>query len=152
MVRAHFKTFINTTVINNYKFYLKSILNNQNFFFLDNLAQKAKEDSIFITSKSLYFVTLHLRLSSLFYATQLVDIFSYEATRNINTVGQVGSNSNISSLSKSIVSLVVYNYHNFLTQNRVFIFSSTFAAATRSKFLGLSASLFSIAELFYSAN
>ena len=97
-----------------------------------------------------YFITLHVRLSSLFYATQLVDIFSYETTRNLSTLGSFDAKTSYSYLSKSSISVIVYNYHNLLTQNRLFVFSSSFAAASRSKFLGLSASLFSIAELFYS--
>ena len=43
-----------------------------------------KNTNIYITENNLYYLSLHLKLSSLFYSTQLVDIFSYELPINNN--------------------------------------------------------------------
>jgi hypothetical protein len=40
--------------------------------------------NIYITENNLYYLSLHLKLSSLFYSTQLIDIFSYELPTNNN--------------------------------------------------------------------
>ena len=130
--------------------YFKSILTRQNFFLIDNLAQNVKDENLFISSSSLYFLVLHLRLSSLFYLTQLVDIFSYETTLNLNT-NTLGVG-DFFTPSKSLTSVIVYNFHAILTQHRFFVFCINFSMSTKSTKLNPSSGLFSISELFFSAN
>ena len=90
----------------------------------------------------MYYLSLHLRLSSLTYTTQLVDIFCYELPNTIK------SNSN-----KSSSSVVVYNFNSFLNQDRIFVFCSNFKKSSVSRSLiNDSVSLNSISEIFSSAN
>jgi len=97
----------------NYKLYLKCILSNENYAFVSNLDNNVKNVNLLMTIKSLYYLTFHFRFSSLFYSTQLVDIFSYEIPQT--------SVLNIES-KKSNSSVVVYNFHILNTQNRFFFF------------------------------
>jgi len=77
----------------------------------------------------MYFLALHLKLSSLFYSIQLSEFFSYELP------------------SAKADNLLVYNFHSLATQQRFFIFIS------RTEDLKLiQSSLKSISELFLNAN
>lgn len=138
----------------NYKFFFKTILSGQNFSFIDNRSHKLKEDNLFLAAGSLYYLCLHLRLSSPFYLTQLVDIFSYEAALNArpSALGGGVAGRNVGSFSKSTTSLVVYNFHSIATQNRFFVFSGDLFPSSKTTIAGFTSSLFSISELFYSAN
>ena len=123
---------------------------------MDGQARKLKEDKLFISAGSLYYLCLHLRLASPFYLTQLVDMFSYETVHSLGALpsSPVGcvARRDYSSFSKSTTSLVVYNFHSVGTENRVFIFSGDFSPSTGATRAGFASPLFSIAELFYSAN
>ena len=144
------------SVIDNFKFFFKTILSNQSFSFVDGQTNKLKEDKLFIASGSLYYFCLHLRLASPFYLTQLVDMFSYETVLSLGSlpsalVGCVARRDH-SSFSKSTASLVAYNFHSVGTENRVLIFSGDFSPSSKTTRAGFASPLFSIAELFYSAN
>jgi len=129
-------------------------LSGQSFSFIDNQSHKLKEDNLFLASGSLYYLCLHLRLSSPFYLTQLVDIFSYETALNARPSSSGGgvAGRNVGSFSKSTTSLVVYNFHAMSTQNRFFVFSGDLFPSSKATKAGFTSSLFSISELFYSAN
>lgn len=141
-------------MVDNYNFFFKTILAGQTFSFVDNKAQQLKNTGILLPAGSLYYLCLHLRLSSPFYLTQLTDIFSYEAALNIRVApsggGQLSPGSG--ALSKSTFSVLVYNFHSLSTQNRFFIFSGDSFPSTKATTSGLNTPLFSISELFYSAN
>jgi hypothetical protein len=61
---------------------------------------------------------LHLKLSSFFYSSQLIDVFAYE----------LPTPKNIKSADKKIPfqnsQILVYNFHSILNQKRFFIFYS----------------------------
>ena len=136
-------------MIINFKLYIKCILNNQRYSFVNNLVSREKNDNIIISTKSLYFLMIHFRFSSLFYSSQLVDIFSYEVLNSINSK-KMANNSN---LNKSMSSLVVYNMHVLNTQNRFFLFSRGLSIQNSKIVPNMSANkLSSITELYSSAN
>ena len=151
MVRAHSGT---TLTGDNCKFLLKTTLFGQSFSFIDNKAHKLKENSIFLSAGSLYYLCLHLRLSSPFYLMQLVDIFSYETALNVRPsyLGGGLTGRNVNSFSKSTSSLIVYNFHSLPSQNRLYVFSGDLFPSSKSTRAGFTSALFSISELFYSAN
>ena len=74
----------------------------------------SKNISIVVPQNLLYYSSLHLRFSTIFYSSQLVDIFAYELplSNSTDTTTPVLSNSTI----------VVYNFHNLTFQERFFLF------------------------------
>jgi NADH:ubiquinone oxidoreductase subunit C len=132
---------------NNLKLYLGLILEKQNYVFINNFLQTQKVDNLFLSPMSFYFLTIHLRFATLFYSTQLVDIFSYE----IPTPSIIGSG--ISGSNTSPSSVVVYNFHMLSTHNKLIIFIKNFDSATYgSGHTNFYPRLFSISELFSAAN
>jgi len=99
----------------NYKLFLKYILFHTNNIFLKYINKNDKNTNIYITKNNLYYLSLHLKLSSLFYSTQLVDIFSYELPFNNNFEKK-------KKMSLINNSLIVYNFHSILFQQRFFVF------------------------------
>lgn len=134
----------------NLKLYLGLILDKQNYVFINNLLQSQKVDNLFLSSSSFYFLSLHLRFSTLFYSTQLVDIFSYEVPAVINA-GNVASIQNQNLGSSSVLA---YNYHILNSHNKIIVFTkgssfepSSYSTGPRSGVL-----ISSITELFSAAN
>jgi NADH:ubiquinone oxidoreductase subunit C len=124
-----------------FKLIIKCLLSNNKYFFVENKSNKYKNNNLLICNKNLYYVSLHFRLSSLFYTLQLVDIFSYELP-----------NTNKSNLIKGDSSIVVYNFNSFFNQDRIFIFCTNFKKSNTDKFLNVNPTLNSISEIFSSAN
>jgi len=126
----------------NYKLYFKCLLNGLNFSFVKNSLQSDKNFNLLVQPSLVYYLTTHLRLATLFYSTQLVDMFSYE-------VPSTNLGVEVSSLSSADSSLLVYNYHSLVTQDRFFIFthcgSGYGIARSRS-------TVQSVTELFSAAN
>ena len=114
-----------------------------NFSFIDNMHQAEKNYNLLVQPSSVYYLNMHLRLSTLFYSTQLVDIFSYEIpSNNLNLEQQL--------LSTADSSLLVYNYHSLVTQDRFFVFvhcGSSYNADGSSR-----STVQSVSELFSAAN
>jgi len=104
----------------NYKLFFKYILFHTNQVFLKYLHRNDKNLNVYITENNLYYLSLHIKLSSLFYSTQLCDVFAYELpiSNNINDTKK----NKISLVSNS---LLVYNFHSILFQQRFFIFVIT---------------------------
>lgn len=126
----------------NFKLYLKCVLTNQNHTYLKNLHNDAKNINILLPTNTLYYLSLHFRFSSLFYSTQLTDIFSYELPSNFYWLTK-----------KSLSSILVYNFHTLSTQNRFFVFvkiGSFFSK--KNKLVKLNNAVSSITELFFAAN
>jgi hypothetical protein len=67
-----------------------------------------------VPSPAFYFLLLHLRLSSVWYSTQLVDMFAYEvpSTRLASPEGRNGQ--------IATENLITYNFHNLFSQERFF--------------------------------
>lgn len=124
----------------------KYILNNCKQIFLINKEIHRKNASILINTNKLYYVALHLKLSSFFYSNQLIDIFSYE-----NPLPHNSSFLNDKHLKKNNETTVVYNFNILKNNIRVllFVFNSNkinYLKNTKKKNY-----LYSITELFLNA-
>lgn len=106
-----------------------------------------KNLNIYITESNFYYLTLHIKLSSLFYSTQLVDIFAYELPINKNE--PVFKNSKIANTSSSIL---VYNFHSIFYQQRFFVFIMLNSKTNINKNTITWNSIKSVTELFLNAN
>lgn len=141
-----------------FKLYLKCILKNKNYAFIENLSQQSfKNENILLDAKHLYFMVLHLKFSSLMYSAQLTDIFSYEVPRGNfttlnNTTNLTKNNFKYSTPSKGIASILVYNFHILNTQERFYIFISNNSTTPSNLNLLTSTKVVSITELFFAAN
>lgn len=124
-----------------FRLVIKCLLSNNKYFFIENKANNYKNNNLLVQNETLYYLSLHFRLSSLFYTLQLVDIFSYELP-NTNKTNSVKSDS----------SVVVYNFHSFLNQDRLFLFCTNLKKSQTSKFFNTSVPLNSISEVFSAAN
>jgi NADH:ubiquinone oxidoreductase subunit C len=131
----------------NYKLFFKYILFHTNQIFLKYLHRNDKNLNIYLTETNFYYTCLHIKLSSLFYSTQLIDIFAYELPTNNNLINQ--TESKIPLINNSII---VYNFHSILFQQRFFIFLYLNSKNNRNKFSTNWNSLNSITELFLNAN
>lgn len=109
----------------NYKLFFKYILFHTNQIFLKYVNRNDKNLNLYLTENNLYFLILHIKLSSLFYSTQLCEIFSYETPyNNNNRIYMENTNKNIEKKIPLINnSVIVYNFHCILYQQRFFIFS-----------------------------
>jgi len=86
-----------------------------------------------------YFITFHLRFSSIFYSIQLSDIFAYELPLKSSSL----DNFSFKTLRSTIV---VYNFHNLRSHDRFFFFTtSTPSSKTNFK-------LHSLGELYSNSN
>lgn len=131
----------------NYKLFFKYIFFHSNQLFLKYLYRNDKNLNIYITENNLYFLTLHIKLSSLFYSTQLVDIFAYETPNNKNISNNFNSKTPLTDNS-----ILVYNFHSILFQQRFFIFVLLNSKQNINKNSISWNSLKSITELFLNAN
>lgn len=131
----------------NYKLFFKYILLHTNQIFLKNLFKNDKNLNIYITENNFYYLAMHLKLSSLFYSTQLIDIFAYESPYNINNTKTLDTK--ISTINNN---LVVYNFHSIQNQQRFFIFVLSNVKKNINKNSINWLSLNSVTELFLNAN
>ena len=132
----------------NIKIHFKYILNNLNFFFLNNFFNKSKNVNILISSDLLIYLTTHLKLSSLFYTTHLVDIFSYDTPlTNYNNFLK-----NNLFMTKNYSIMTVYNFQSLHTQDRYYLFVLNNFNTNKSKYLSYYNNVNSIAEMFPAAN
>ena len=124
--------------------------------FINNTAQKSKNTDIMVPHTLLTYLMLHFRFSSIFYSSQLADIFAYEVLSNKNSAETNFKLPNLKILktnTKTHSTVVVYNVHSMYTQDRFFIFTSiTGHSASSGTRLQPTSNLSSIAELFPAAN
>lgn len=131
----------------NYKLLFKYVLFNSSQVFLKYLNRNDKNLNVYITENSLYYISIHIKLSSLFYSTQLSDLFAYELPTNNNPINVKKSKAYFRNGPS-----VVYNFHSTLFQQRFFIFVATSTAQNiKNHFISWN-SLNSITELFLNAN
>lgn len=132
----------------NYNLLFKYILNDKKQIFLLNKEINAKTVSILLNSNNLYYVSLHLKLSSFFYSNQLIDIFTYEnpsAMNNLNYDKKI--------LQKSNDSIVSYNFNVLKKNTRIFLFITNQTKINFFKNTKNNGSMLqSITELFLNAN
>jgi hypothetical protein len=106
--------------------------------------EEFKNENIVLTSNTLYYFTLHLKLSTLFYSTQLTDIFAYEVPK-LTKLRSSLEDSTYSAYSasrtpagvelltgggKSSSSVLLYNFHILNTQARFYVFVSSYSFST----------------------
>ena len=99
----------------------------------------------------MYYTTLHLKLASPFYLSQLVDIFAYEINSN-NVVTHKQNNVFTQNLNKSQSIVTVYNFHSLQTCDRFYLFVLNNFGSQKSTSSALNSNFFSITELFPAAN
>jgi NADH:ubiquinone oxidoreductase subunit C len=133
----------------NYKLFFKYILFHTNQIFLKYLNRNDKNLNVYIAENNFYYLSLHIKLSSLFYSTQLIEIFAYELPMNNNI-------ENKNNLPKKIAinnnTILVYNFHSVLQQQRFFIFTNASLKNEINKNNLTWNSTSSITELFLNAN
>ena len=104
--------------------YFKYIFFNITHFYLNHTQHGLKNISIVLPKNSCYFAVLHVRFSTVFFSSQLVDLFSYELPI-VNSNAFIQKDNKISShtaLSNNSNSILVYNFHNLMFQERFFFF------------------------------
>lgn len=131
----------------NYKLFFKYILFHTNQVFLKYIHRNDKNLNVYITENNIYYLAMHIKLSSLFYSTQLVDLFAYEVPLNKNEI--IGENSKIPNTSSTVL---VYNFHSITFQQRFFVFTSLNSKNNLNKNLITWNSVKSVTELFLNAN
>jgi NADH:ubiquinone oxidoreductase subunit C len=132
----------------NNKLFFKYILNNTSFSFINNNAQKSKNLNILITQNTLSYLMTHFRLSSVFYSSQLVDMFAYEVISSKSKTNNILTAKG----SKSQSTIVVYNLHSMYNSDRFFIFLVNSGSNFSQTRYNTTSGLYSIAELFPAAN
>ena len=146
-----FEPNLKQKVNKNLKLYLGLILDKQNYVFINNLLQSQKVDNLFLSPTSFYFLSMHLRFSTLFYSTQLVDIFSYEVPTTVNKA--LPANPQNYNLGSS--SVLAYNYHMLNSHNKLIVFTKGSSFNPTNYAMGRPGSgcaVSSISELFSAAN
>lgn len=116
------------------KLTIKYFLNNSPYMFLYSRNFNKKTSKLLLPTKTMYLKALHVRMSSFFYLTQLVDIYAYEMNK-LNP-GNAAS-------AKSLSLTVVYNFQNLTTNDRLLTFASETACWAKHK---------SVVELYPNAN
>lgn len=116
--------------------YVKYILNNFPYLFLFSKYYNKKTSKLLIPYKLFYYQTLHIRMSSFNYLTQLVDIYSFEINKKLLT-GEGGPAKTHSHL------VLVYNFQNLLNNQRTLLFLAQTSMGFKVK---------SVVELFPNAN
>lgn len=148
------------------KLYLKCILSHKSYMFLESMsAHPFKNESLILSAKDLYYLVLHVKLSTLLYSTQLADIFSYEVskgnyTQNLNRdflykFQEPSSRGNLKYISnyRGTMLVVVYNFHIINSQERLYVFiSESTSLLSKTDLLFKSSKVTSITELFFAAN
>ena len=135
----------------NFKLYFKYLFDKINFTFINNFTNKSKNINILLHKDFLYYTSLHLKLASPFYLSQLVDIFAYEINSNVS-VSYTQNNIFSQNLSKNQSIVTVYNFHSLQTCDRFYLFVINNFGSQKSKSAALNSNFFSITELFPAAN
>ena len=105
----------------NFKLFFKYILFNIEHFYLSHSLQGNKNISIIMSKTTFYYSCIHIRFSTIFYSSQLVDMFAYELP--LSSSQRVNNNLDLIPTGVSN-SVVVYNFHNLMFQERFFFFCS----------------------------
>ena len=129
--------------------YLKYIFFNISHLFIKQSLRNDKNTSIFISQNNLYYLALHLKLSSLFYSTQLIDLFAYDTSISLNSFQIKKKNPATPLLNNAII---VYQFNSVLFYQRFYIFIINLPKQNFNKNSLSWAPLNSISELFLNAN
>ena len=136
----------------NFKLYFKCLFPKIPFSIVDNFSRKIKNINVVLPNHLVFYTSTHLKLSSLFHTTQLVDIFAYELPSSHPAALNGNPRSKYVDVSKSNTPVLVYHFHSLLSQNRIFLFSHNKLVSTRSRTTKYYDAADSITELFPAAN
>jgi NADH:ubiquinone oxidoreductase subunit C len=132
---------------NTLKLHISYILFNNFYKFLSFKFEKFNNTCVFIKNNKLYYFLIHCRLATNLHVYQLSDIFTYEIflkNTKINTKQDLTSTFTL--LNAGVNQVIVYNLHNLLSNNRIFVFSKTLS---KHNFTNISST---ISELYTNAN
>ena len=102
------------------KIFFSKVLSSLPHLFLKNSVFRSKNLTLLIPDSLVYYLALHLKLTSLSQNTQLVDIFSYEIVKSPALQWSTSATSN---------PVLVYHFHNLTSQDRLFLFASNSKSA-----------------------
>lgn len=120
------------------------------FIFLHHKAQRLRTVNLLVSSSSVFYIASHTKFCTASYSGQLCDILAYELPISVT---QTTSNlSSISARTANDQSIVIYNFHSFHTQNRLYLFSQNWVSSANSRLLNSNSPLNSVTELFSAAN
>ena len=129
------------------KLQISYILFNNFYKFLSFKFEKFNNTCIFIKNNKLYYFLVHCRLSTSLYTYQLADMFTYEIfLKNTKLNSQQNLKKKFNLLNSGVSSVVVYNLHNLITNNRLFVFSKTLS---QHEYTNISST---VSELYTNAN
>ena len=128
------------------KLYTKYVMSNLYCVFIKNLIQGPKNLMAMVSAKASYFAIFHYKFSTNFYSSQLADMMCYELPLTSNPAQ--GALESGRSLSNGIL---VYNFHNLTSQDRVFLFVTNLLQSAHGGLSSLS-DLNSVTELFPNAS
>lgn len=118
------------------KLFFTKILQGMPYIFFSNKNFRTKGLSVVLPDYLLYYLSLHVKLATSARSSQLVEMFAYEnPTSTVNRLP----------LTQPSNPLVVYQFHNLYSQERLFLFATSLK-------LGQWASPKSLNELFSTAS
>ena len=123
--------------------YTSYILFNNFYKYLTFKFEKTTNFVIFFKNNKNYYFLLHCRLSTNFYVYQLSDMFAYEFSLRSSSKRPT---SKLDGVVPNSSFVVVYNLHNLLFNNRVFIFVKILSQ------VGYRGASGTVTELFSNAN
>jgi len=105
----------------NYKLYFKYVFFNLPHLYLQHSYHGSKNISVVLSKSIFYYSSIHMRFSSVFFSSQLVDLFAYELPLSNSDISNLdGKNYNKLVLTNTSNSILVYNFHNLTFQERFF--------------------------------
>jgi NADH:ubiquinone oxidoreductase subunit C len=134
-----------------FKLFFKYILFQIPYTYVYFSAQKNNTINLFLTNNTLLYLIIHIKFSTLFYSSQLSDIFAYE----LPFKGSLTLNNNpfLVNLKNTVQpSVVVYNFHSMFYHNRLFLFSQHNHQIVSSKVQNGHYTLSSVSEIFPAGN
>ena len=138
------------------KLFFKYILIKVPHTFIYFKSQKTNIINLFITNNTIMFIILHIKLSTLFYTSQLSDILAYELPFIGSKINKNNLNVNVKPLTGTYKtlhpSIIIYNFHSIYSHNRIFLFTNHSQQITTFNLQHNYYNLASIAELFPAAN
>ena len=144
LVRPQLKTCIkHSSFSNDLRLYTSYILFNNFYKYLTFKFEKSANFAIFLKNNKSYYFLLHCRLSTNFFTYQLSDMFAYELSLR-HAVDSLVFNPFEAAPKSSFI--IVYNLHNLLLNNRVFIFVKILSQSSRYSNIN------TITELFANSN
>jgi hypothetical protein len=107
----------------NFQVYFQYILFQSKYVFLKNSTTKNIHSAILVNPEDIFYMSIHIKLSSVFYLNQLVDITSYENSLvNSNLTLETLSDNNKINIDASTIG--IYNFQSLLTTERYFLFTT----------------------------